>query len=81
VNLFDGERGPDAVATMRSAIGDIPVIFITATAADRVDCDYATDILEKPIQPERVMATIAAVGRCRAGAARFNPAPGQTARI
>jgi len=64
VNLLDGERGPDAVATIRAAMGDIPVIFITATAADCVNCDYAHAILEKPIQPERVMAAIAALGRC-----------------
>lgn len=64
VNLFDGERGPDAVATIRAAMGDIPVIFITATASDCVNCDYARAILEKPIQPERVMAANQAVGRC-----------------
>lgn len=60
VNLLRGDRGPDAVARIRSAMGAIPVIFITATATDCVDCDYATAILEKPIQPERVMAAIAA---------------------
>lgn len=64
VNLLHGERGPDAVATIRSVMGEIPVIFITATAVDCVDCDYASAILEKPIQPERVIAAIGAAERC-----------------
>lgn len=64
VNLLRGDRGPDAVAQIRSSMGAIPVIFITATAADCVDCDYASAILEKPVQPERVLAAIAAVDRC-----------------
>lgn len=64
MNLLRGDWGPDAVSRIRSHVGEIPVIFITATATDCVDCDYASAILEKPIQPERVMAAIAALERC-----------------
>ena len=64
VNLMHGERGPDAVAAIRSTMGEIPVIFITATANDCVDCDYASAIFEKPVQPERVVAAIIAAERC-----------------
>ena len=64
VNLMHGERGPDAVAAIRSTMGEIPVIFITATADDCVDCDFASAIFEKPVQPERVVAAIIAAERC-----------------
>ncbi|WP_242140618.1 response regulator [Sphingomonas sp. TREG-RG-20F-R18-01] len=64
VNLLRGERGPDAVAAIRSKMGAIPVIFITATALDCIDCDYASAILEKPVQPERVIAAISAARCC-----------------
>ena len=40
------------------------MIFITATAVDCIDCDYASAILEKPVQPERVIAAISAAERC-----------------
>lgn len=55
VKLADG-TGPSAVWTIRSRIGPCPVIFITGTPEDCKPCDYAHAILDKPLQPHRIMS-------------------------
>ena len=62
VNLGRGGKGPDAVAQIRDELGNIPVIFVTATPRECLPCDYATAILDKPIQPERFAAAIKSLG-------------------
>lgn len=54
VNLGDG-TGPRAVAEIRRQLGDIPVIFITATPDACVTCDYAAAVLQKPVFANRLV--------------------------
>lgn len=61
VNLGKGGKGPDAVARIRDALGDIPVIFVTSTPEECSTCDYARAILDKPVQPERLVAAMQAI--------------------
>jgi DNA-binding NtrC family response regulator len=61
VDLKRGGHGPAAVAAIRKEAGNIPVIFITGTPQACNSCDYAMAILEKPIQPERVMAAMSRI--------------------
>ena len=61
VNLASGGRGPNAVERIRAKLGDIPVIFVTATPSDCSPCDYASAILDKPVQPERLVAAMHAI--------------------
>lgn len=53
VNLGDG-NGPRAVAAIRRAMGDMPVIFITATPDACTQCDYASAVLQKPVSANRL---------------------------
>lgn len=61
VNLAEGGKGPDAVARIREELGGVPVIFVTATPDECRSCDYASAILEKPVQPERLVAAMKAI--------------------
>lgn len=54
VNLLTG-TGPRAVRTITSALGAIPVIFITGTPEACHPCVPASVILHKPIDAARVM--------------------------
>lgn len=49
--------GPRAVQTIMSALGKIPVIFITGTPEACRPCEPPSVILHKPIDPTRVMDT------------------------
>lgn len=60
VNLGKGGKGPEAVARIRDELGDIPVIFLTASPEECSACDYASAILDKPVQPERLVAAMQA---------------------
>lgn len=53
VKIIDG-TGPEAVAEIRSRLGEVPVIFITATPEACAHCDYAAAILTKPILVHQV---------------------------
>lgn len=53
VHLGDG-TGPHAVDAIRRTIGEMPVIFITATPEACVPCDYAAAILQKPVSANRL---------------------------
>lgn len=61
VNLASGGRGPRAVERIRAELGEVPVIFVTASPEDCSMCDYASAILDKPVQPERLAAAMAAI--------------------
>ena len=61
VNLASGGRGPKAVERIRATLGDIPVIFVTATPEECTPCEYAKAILDKPVQPERLVAAMHAI--------------------
>lgn len=63
VNLRDGGTGPQAVQSICSIAGEVPVIFITGTPEDCEPCKEAVAILAKPIQPELVMAAFARARR------------------
>lgn len=54
VNLGDG-TGPQAVSEIRRRLGDIPVIFITATPSACAPCDYAAAVLQKPVSANRLV--------------------------
>ena len=54
VKLLVG-TGPQAVQTIFSALGEIPVIFITGTPEDCRPCEPPGVILHKPVDPARVM--------------------------
>lgn len=54
VKLLVG-TGPHAVQTIVSALGDIPVIFITGTPEACEPCEPPGVILGKPVDPARVM--------------------------
>lgn len=62
VDLGTGGKGPDAVSKIRDELGDIPVIFVTATPGECRSCDYASAILDKPVSPERFAAAVRAIG-------------------
>lgn len=57
VHLLAG-TGPHAVQTIIAALGEIPVIYITATPEACRPCDPSAVILHKPIDAACVMATI-----------------------
>jgi CheY-like chemotaxis protein len=61
VNLKEGGTGPRAVAAIRAANGDVPVIFITGTPEDCEPCDYAAAILGKPLQEQQIKQAFMAV--------------------
>ena len=54
VQLLAG-TGPRAVQTIFSALGEIPVIFITGTPEACQPCEPPSIILHKPVDPARVM--------------------------
>ena len=56
VKLLAG-TGPRAVETITSEIGAIPVIFITANPEECRPCEPPGVILNKPIDPTRVIDT------------------------
>lgn len=56
VNLKLGGTGPNAVEAIRAGKPQIPVIYITGTPEECEPCDDAVAILNKPIQPELVIA-------------------------
>ncbi len=62
VNLGRGGSGPDAVVRIRDELGDIPVIFVTATPRECAPFDYAAAVLDKPIQPDRFAAALRSIG-------------------
>lgn len=55
VNLTKG-TGPAAVQSIHAQLGNIPVIFITATPADCELCDPPGIVLGKPINARAVCA-------------------------
>ncbi|WP_260600091.1 response regulator [Sphingomonas endolithica] len=54
VKLLVG-TGPGAVQTIFSALGEIPVIFITATPEACQPCEPPGVVLHKPVDPARVI--------------------------
>jgi len=60
VAIIDG-TGPQAVIAIREKHGPIPVIFITATPDACEPCDYATAILPKPMNVDRLTSAFRAV--------------------
>lgn len=56
VTLLVG-TGPCAVQKIISALGKIPVIFVTATPEACQPCEPSSVILKKPIDPAGVIAT------------------------
>lgn len=56
VKLLVG-TGPRAVRTILTELGEIPVIFITATPAACQPCDPTAVILTKPVDPARLRET------------------------
>ena len=56
VKLLVG-TGPCAVQAILSFLGEIPVVFITATPDACRPCSPSSVILQKPIDPARVMDT------------------------
>ncbi len=60
VKLAEG-TGPKAVWAIRSRLGPCPVIFITGTPEACEPCDYAHAILDKPLQPHRIIDAFRAV--------------------
>lgn len=54
VRLLVG-TGPRAVQAILSALGEIPVIFITGTPEACQPCEPSSVILSKPVDPARVM--------------------------
>ena len=64
VKLAKG-TGPNAVWAIRERLGACPVIFITGTPEACEPCDYAHAILEKPLQPDRIISAFRAVAPVR----------------
>lgn len=56
VNLLAG-TGPHAVQRIMSALGKIPVIFLTASPEACAPCGSSSAILIKPIDPARLIET------------------------
>lgn len=54
VNLLVG-TGPHAVQTIKSTLGEIPVIFVTASPETCKPCESSSVILIKPIDPTCLM--------------------------
>jgi CheY-like chemotaxis protein len=59
VMLADG-YGPTAVQAIRTALGDIPVIFITAVP-EEVEGVFNVSVIDKPFYPEQLAAAFIAV--------------------
>lgn len=59
VKLTKG-TGPAAVRTIHKRLGEIPVIFITATPAECEPCDPSSVMLGKPINARAVRAAFVA---------------------
>lgn len=55
VNLLEG-TGPAAVAQIHQKLGDVPVIFITATPSMCEPCDPPGVVLVKPVNVRHVAA-------------------------
>lgn len=55
VTLLEG-TGPAAVAAIRSAMGSIPVVYISGTAPDCCEGDPLTRIMGKPLDRPAVAA-------------------------
>jgi CheY-like chemotaxis protein len=55
VNLLEG-NGPAAVATIQAELGDVPVIFITATPSECKPCAPPGVVLLKPVNVHHVAA-------------------------
>lgn len=53
VNLLEG-TGPEAVAQIHRRLGDVPVIFITATPDVCCPCAPPGIVLVKPVNPRQV---------------------------
>jgi two-component system, response regulator PdtaR len=68
-DLKGGGTGPNACAAILAEHGSIPVIFITATPALCYKCDYASAVLSKPIEQDRVIAAFRKVAPPMAGQA------------
>jgi CheY-like chemotaxis protein len=54
VHLIEG-TGPLAVSAIRQQLGDLPVIFITATPDACEPCGYAAAVLTKPVSAGPLM--------------------------
>lgn len=59
VKLLRG-TGPRAVDAIHKAVGEIPVIFITATPADCEPCEPPGQVLRKPIDGAQLAAAFRA---------------------
>ncbi|MET3763003.1 response regulator [Sphingomonas sp. UYEF23] len=60
VKLTKG-TGPAAIHTIQQRLGEIPVIFITATPAECESCDPPGVVLSKPINAHAVCAAFSNV--------------------
>lgn len=56
VNLRQGGSGPAAVAAIQCALGEIPVIYITASPEET--CGRALAVLIKPVSPSAVIRAV-----------------------
>lgn len=61
VKLIEG-TGPQAVRRIQEQLGDVPVIFITATPEDCKPCKAPGKILRKPLDHRAVIAAFHEVG-------------------
>lgn len=60
VTLREG-TGPRAVETIRSEMGDLPVIFITASPESCVPCNPPARVMGKPLRHEAVASLFRAM--------------------